>query len=73
MELQKKILDSFFLYLSKLNYIFDKKLKIVGQIQIVNNKKIHSILTLVNLQFMNIQKITSQDHCLSNFFTKIIK
>ena len=35
----EKNLDSFFLYLSKLNYIFDKKLKIVGQIQIVNNKK----------------------------------
>ena len=39
MELQKKILDSFFLYLSKLNYVFDKKLKIVGQIQIIKNKK----------------------------------
>ena len=73
MEQQKKIWISFFLYLSKLNYIFDKKLKVVGQIQIVKNKKIHFILTLVNLQFMNIQKIISQDHYLLNFFMKIIK
>tara|TARA_A100001011_G_C14290445_1_gene835933 strand:- start:1263 stop:2600 length:1338 start_codon:yes stop_codon:yes gene_type:complete len=35
----EKNLDSFYLYLTKLNYIFDKKLKLVGQIQIIKNKK----------------------------------
>ena len=35
----EKSLDNLFLYLSKLNYIFDKKLKVVGQIQIIKNKK----------------------------------
>ncbi len=35
----EKNLDGFFLYLSKLNYVFDKKLKLVGQIQIIKNKK----------------------------------
>ncbi len=35
----EKNLDEFFQYLEKLNYEFDKKLKIVGQIQIIKNKK----------------------------------
>ena len=35
----EKNLDAFFIYLSKLNYVFDKKLEFVGQIQIVNNRK----------------------------------
>ena len=35
----EKNLEEFFLYLEKLNYQFDKKLKFVGQIQIIKNKK----------------------------------
>ena len=35
----EKNLEEFFQYLQKLNYEFDKKLKIVGQIQIIKNKK----------------------------------
>ena len=39
----EKNLDSFLIYLSKLNYIFDKKLKFVGQIQIIKNKKKYTL------------------------------
>ena len=70
---QLKKSDSFLIYLSKLNYVFNKKLKFVGQIQIIKNKKKHYILTLANLQYMNIQKIISQDHFLSNIFMKVTK
>ena len=35
----EKNLDEFFQYLEKLNYEFDEKLKFVGQIQIIKNKK----------------------------------
>ena len=35
----EKNLDGFLIYLSKLNYVFNKKLEFVGQIQIIKNKK----------------------------------
>ena len=35
----EKNLDSFFIYLSKLNYVYNKKSKFVGQIQIIKTKK----------------------------------
>ena len=35
----EKNLEKFFLYLEKLNYVFDKKIKLVGQVQIIKMKK----------------------------------